>query len=75
MEKTYLAQGECTNCGHENYPQWGEYDFGRKISDHLCPNCKCMTLRKRQEKIDPDFDKCGIPGGLPDITKNNYPLN
>lgn len=41
--ETYKAQGVCTNCGRKNYPQWGEYKVGTKITDYPCPNCNCMT--------------------------------
>ena len=47
MNETYKAQGECTNCGRENYPKWGEYDKGKQISDYPCPQCGCMTWRPR----------------------------
>lgn len=56
--ETYNAQGECTNCGRENYPQWGGYAVGKKLSEYPCPQCGCMTWRKRQEKYeDPDVGK------------------
>ena len=62
MEKEiYLAQGECTNCGRENYPQWGKYEVGKKISDYPCPNCGCMTWQPRRNSVemsDPDIGKC-----------------
>lgn len=48
MEK-YKAQGECTNCNRENYPQWGEYEVGKKISDYPCPKCGCMTWVPRDK--------------------------
>ncbi len=48
MEKeTYSAQGECTNCGRENYPQWGTYTVGKRIEEYSCPKCGCMTWRAR----------------------------
>ena len=43
VDKTYLAQGKCTNCGRKNYPQWGTYAVGRKIETYPCPNCGNMT--------------------------------
>jgi len=53
MEKeTYKAQGECTNCGRENYPQWGEYEVGKKIEEYPCPNCGCMTWGARGHRIE-----------------------
>lgn len=56
--ETYLAQGECTNCGKENYPQWGNYAIGKKLEEYPCSNCGCMTWRKRQGKFtDPDVGK------------------
>jgi predicted RNA-binding Zn-ribbon protein involved in translation (DUF1610 family) len=44
-QKTYEAQGYCTNCGRENYPQWGTYDVGKELQDYPCPNCGCRTWR------------------------------
>lgn len=55
--KTYSAQAKCTNCGYENYPQWGTYEYEKKISDHKCPNCKCFTLIPRPHYSDPDLGR------------------
>lgn len=44
--KTYKTRGMCTNCGYRNYPQWGKYDFGKKLNEYPCPNCECMTWIK-----------------------------
>lgn len=48
----FLARGECTNCGYENYPAWGMYDFGRALTDYPCPKCECMTWRPRTRLDD-----------------------
>jgi predicted RNA-binding Zn-ribbon protein involved in translation (DUF1610 family) len=42
---TYEARGYCTNCGRENYPQWGTYNVGEKLEDYPCPSCGCLTWR------------------------------
>lgn len=61
--ETYEAQGECTNCGRENYPQWGKYEVGKKVSEYPCPKCGCMTWiargNNRIECSDPDLGKTG----------------
>lgn len=49
--KTYQAQGECTNCGRENYPWWGDYEVGKKIEEYPCPSCECMTWVPRGRNI------------------------
>jgi len=59
--KTYQAQGECTNCGRENFPQWGEYETGKFIQDYPCPNCECMTWVPRKKIFkDLDLGKTGV---------------
>lgn len=48
MSEEYKAQGECTNCGYENWPQWGYYEVGKALSEYPCPKCKCMTWIPRR---------------------------
>ncbi len=43
MKEKYNAQGICTNCGHRDFPQWGEYAVGTRLESYSCSNCGCMT--------------------------------
>jgi predicted nucleic-acid-binding Zn-ribbon protein len=52
MGETYLARGACKNCGYRNYPQWGEYEVGKKISDYPCPKCGCDTWSKDELVVE-----------------------
>lgn len=58
-ENTYLARGYCTNCGKENYPQWGTYNMGTLISDILCPKCGCQTWVKDDRDHSPTSNSQG----------------
>ena len=65
--ETYNAQGWCTNCGRENYPQWGVYEVGTKVTDQPCPNCKLMTwvldLRDHSKgQLDSAPSRCSCDG-------------
>ena len=50
VEKTYKARGICSNCGRRNYPQWGTYKVGTKLTDYPCPNCGLMTWDFERKK-------------------------
>ena len=54
---TYLAKTRCTNCGYRNHPQWGKFFTGRRIDEHPCNQCGCLTLELEVEKSDPDVGK------------------
>jgi len=58
MTETYQAYGICDNCGRRDFPQWGEYEVGKKIEEYPCPNCGCMTWRADLIKKDDDVGKC-----------------